>query len=261
MRPQIIRPPYRGQERAASIGGRALDRATRPGDILAGMIVTALLRALPQIALPGIRAVLWRSLGLTLLVFILLGVMVWFGLRALFVQTGWLDGEGLAGAALAGFIALLCGWLLFRAVAIAMVGLYADRIVATVEQASYAPRHARARVVPVTEGARVAVRSLLRALGWNLAALPLYVLLLVTGVGAPLLFLLVNAYLLGRDLAELVEGRHPDLPAFTPSERWRLGLVSALLFLPPVVNLFAPVWSVAMAAHMFHGRRMIEPYG
>ena len=139
---------------------------------------------------------------------------------------------------------------------VAIVGLYADRIVTVIEQASYGERHALARIVPVTEGARVAIRSALRAIGWNLAALPLYLLLLVTGVGAPLLFIAVNAYLLGRDMAELVEGRHPHLPRFSARDRWQVGLVSALLFLPPVVNLLAPIWSVAMAAHMFHGRRI-----
>jgi uncharacterized protein involved in cysteine biosynthesis len=222
------------------------------------MIITAFFRALPQIALPPVRGVLWRTLGLTLLLFVLLGAGLWAGLRALFLQLGWPGHEGLAGAALAVMIAVLCAWLLFRAVAIGIVGLYADRIVAAVEQASYGERHALARVVPVTEGLAVATRSILRAIGWNLVALPLYALLLFTGIGAPLLFLLVNAYLLGRDMAELVEGRHPDLPRLTAGERWQIGLVSALLFLPPVVNLFAPVWSVAIAAHMFHANNALR---
>jgi uncharacterized protein involved in cysteine biosynthesis len=184
-----------------------------------------------------------------------LGGVVWVGLRALAERLGWSAPEGLFGALVTAILIGGLGWLLFRAVAMAIVGLYADRIVAAVEEAGYADRHALAQVAPVTEGMRVALRSAARAVGWNLAALPLYLLLVATGIGAPLLYLAVNAYLLGRDLAELVEGRHPDLPPFTASERWQLGLVSALLFLPPVVNLLAPVWSVAMAAHMFHGRK------
>ena len=219
------------------------------------MIVTALLRALPQIGLPAVRTVLWRTLGLTILLFLALGALLWFGLDALIARLGWSVPQGLFGALLTAVIIGGLGWLLFRAVAMAIVGLYADRLVAAVEEASYGERHALARVVPVTEGMRVATRSVLRALGWNLAALPFYLLLLATGIGAPLLYLAVNAYLLGRDLAELVEGRHPDLPPFTSGQRWQLGFVSALLFVPPVVNLLAPVWSVAMAAHMFHGRR------
>jgi len=199
--------------------------------------------------------VLWRTLALTLLTFAGLGVALWWALHFLFARMGWTQADGIIGALISALIIGVGAWVLFRTVAVAIVGLYADRIVATVEQASYAERHALARVVPVTEGMRVAVRSVRRAIGWNLAALPVYLLLVATGVGAPLLFLTVNAYLLGRDMAELVEGRHPDLPPLRAGERWQIGAVSALLFVLPVVNLLAPVWSVAMATHMFHGRK------
>lgn len=219
------------------------------------MVLTALFRALPQIFLPGIRAVLWRTLALTALFFALLGVALWFGVRWLVAWFGWGSDHALFGALVTAILIGGLAWILFRAVAMAIVGLYSDRIVETVEQASYAPRHALARVVPVTEGLRIAIRSLLRTLGWNLAAIPAYLLLIATGIGAPLLFLTLNAYLLGRDLSEQIEGRHPGLPRFTAGERWQIGFVSALLFLPPVVNLLAPIWSVAMATHMFHGRK------
>ena len=222
------------------------------------MLLTALLRALPQIMLPAIRAVLWRTLGLTALIFALLGVALWFGLRLLFAQIGWLQGEGFASAAMALMLALIAGWLLFRAVSIAIVGLYADRIVIAVEAASYPDRHAMGRAVPVLEGARVAIRSVCRAVGWNLVALPIYLLLLVTGIGTPVLFLTLNAYLLGLDLAELIEGRHPHAARFTAVARWQTGFASALLFLLPIVNLLAPVWSVAMATHMFHRRQTLS---
>ena len=222
------------------------------------MLFIALLRALPQIMLPGIRAVLWRTLGLTALIFALLGVLLWFGLHLLFTRIGWLQGEGFAGAALAVTLVLVSGWLLFRTISIAIVGLYADRIVIAVEAQDYPDRHALGRAVPVLEGARVAIRSVRRAIGWNLLALPLYLLLVVTGVGAPLLFLTLNAYLLGLDLAELIEGRHPHAPRFSAVARWQIGFASALLFLLPIVNLLAPVWSVAMATHMFHRRKTIS---
>jgi CysZ protein len=219
------------------------------------MVLSALVRSLPQIMLPGVRSILWRSLALTLLVFSMLAGAIWFGSRALLTQTGWMDAYGVASAALAFVVGILAAWLLFRAVAVAIVGLYADRIVALVEAASYPDRLAFAKPTGTVVGIRVALRSATRAVGWNLAALPVYLLLLATGVGAPVLFLLLNAYLLGRDLAELVEGRHPQFRAFTPLQRWQIGFVSAVLFLPPVVNLLAPILSVAMATHMFHAPR------
>ena len=218
------------------------------------MILASLLRAPGAFSLTAVRGVLWRSAGLTLLLFAASGVLAWYGLGIALRHFGWAQGEGWASAALAGLIVLLGGWLLFRAVAMAIVSAFADRIVIAIERADYPARHALARSVPLGESLRVGARSLLRAIGWNLVALPLYAVLLVTGVGAPLLFFALNAYLLGRDLAELVEARHPGLPPFTAAARWQVGLVSALLFIPPVVNLLAPVWSVAMATHMFHAR-------
>jgi len=218
------------------------------------MIAVAFLRALAQIGLPGVRAVLWRTLVLTLLVLALLGAAIWFALHWLLMRLGWSQADGVGGALLSTLVIAVGVWLLFRVIAMAIVGFQADRIVIAVEQASYPERLAAARPVPFAVELRMTTRSTLRALGWNIAALPAYLLLLPTGIGPPLLFLALNAYLLGRDLAELVEARHPAVPRFTAAARWQLGLASALLSLPPVVNLLAPVLGVAMATHMFHGR-------
>ncbi len=42
----------------------------------------------------------------------------------------------------------------------------------------------------------------------NLLLSPLYLILLVTGVGTALAFFLVNGWLLGRDLGDMVAARH-----------------------------------------------------
>ncbi len=220
-----------------------------------GMIVQALWRALPQIFHPAARAVLIRSLALTLLVFAGAGVLAWLGLRAFFAWIGWGgDGSSLAQAAGAAAIAILVGWLLFRAVATVIVGLFSDAVVVAVERESYPDAARTARPVTMAAGIALALRSLGRNLGWNLIALPFYIALLVTGIGTMLLFLAVNAHVAGRDLADMVESRHPDLHPIPQRTRWLMGLVSALLFLIPVVNLLAPIWSAAMAVHVLHGR-------
>src|SRR5690606_4888575 len=105
-------------------------------------------------------------------------------------------------------------------------------------------------------GAALAAASLTRLILGNLAALPFYLLLLVTGIGTPTLALAVNALLLGRDLEAMVMARHPDQPRFDRSARWALGLLSAAAFLIPVVNFLAPIVGAAMAVHMLHlGKR------
>ena len=135
----------------------------------------------------------------------------------------------------------------------AVMGLFADDIIAAVERADYP--HVAARPVGWARSVRLALASLGRAIGWNLLALPAYIALLVTGVGTIGLFLALNAYLLGRDMADMVQPRHPALPPLPRGGRWLMGLVSALLFLVPLVNLLAPIFSAAMAVHMLLGRK------
>jgi uncharacterized protein involved in cysteine biosynthesis len=96
----------------------------------------------------------------------------------------------------------------------------------------------------------------LRALLYNAIALPFALILLFTGVGAPMLFLAVNAVLVGRDLDEMVAARHPHLRLERASRtsRFILGLIANLLLLVPLVNLLAPIIAAAMATHLFHQR-------
>jgi uncharacterized protein involved in cysteine biosynthesis len=101
-----------------------------------------------------------------------------------------------------------------------------------------------------------------RAIGYNLLASPLYVLLLVTGIGVPITFFAVNAILLGRDLQDMVAARHVTdyrnlsgewrLPKI---QRFLLGLIAALLLAVPFVNFLAPVLGAAMATHLLHGKK------
>lgn len=218
------------------------------------MILVALFRSLPQIFHPAARAVLGCTLLVTLLAFMLLGAALWWGIDALLDWRGW-DGGGLAEGAASGLVTLVAAWFLFRAIAMAVMGLFADAIIEAVEKESYPQAATRARSVGFTRSLRFAFASLARTLGLNLLALPLYIVLLVTGVGTVVLFLVLNAWLLGRDMADMVEPRHPDLPPIARGDRWLMGLASALLFLLPVVNLLAPIWSAAMAVHMLHNRK------
>lgn len=218
----------------------------------------ALFLSLGQLGDPAFLRVLAKSLGLTLLVFAVLGFGLYWLLVWLFAWLGWSEG-GLAAAASAVMIAAISGWLLFRVVAMAVIGLFTDEIVDAVERKHYPGHAARAAQASYAAQIRIALASAGRAIGWNLAALPLYLVLLVSGVGTVALFFAVNALLLARDLGELIAVRH------VPKERWRdwlrstrgrrmqIGLVAAGLFVVPVLNLLAPILSAAMAAHMLHG--------
>lgn len=218
------------------------------------MFLTAALRAFPSLFHGAALRLLFKTLTLTLLIFAALGGGIWAGFHALRLHYGW-GGGGLAEATATALAVVALGWLLFRATAMAVMGLFADDIIEAVERQSYPAAAATARPVGWGRSGRYALASLARALGWNLLALPAYLFLLVTGVGTIALFLALNAYLLGRDMADMVEPRHPALPPIGRGSRWLMGLLSAIAFLVPLVNLLAPIWSAAMAVHMLHGQR------
>ncbi|WP_176596874.1 MULTISPECIES: EI24 domain-containing protein [Sphingobium] len=222
------------------------------------MILTAAFRAFPSIFHGAALRLMMKTLLLTLLAFALLAAALWSGIHAARLHFGWAGG-GLAEATATALAMIAAAWLLFRATAMAIMNLFADDIVVAVERDSYPQAATCARPVGWARSLRFALRSLLRTIGWNLLALPAYLLLLVTGIGTIGLFLILNAVLLGRDLADMVEPRHPGLPPIPRGSRWLMGLVSALLFLVPVLNLLAPIWSAAMAVHMLHGARRKMP--
>ncbi|WP_331458799.1 MULTISPECIES: EI24 domain-containing protein [unclassified Sphingopyxis] len=215
--------------------------------------VHAFLLALRDLPSPRVIRILAQSLALTLLIFAAAGAAIFFGVRWALAHWRWLDGASLDMAGVLIALALVVGsWLLFRAVAIVVVGLFADAIVADVEGRHYAAAASRAVDVGWRQNIALALASLGRLIVGNLLALPLYIVLLVTGIGTPILALAVNALLLGRDLEAMVLARHPDRPRFDRPTRWSLGLLSAASFLVPVANLLAPILSAAMAVHLLH---------
>lgn len=223
-------------------------------------MIAAFFLSIGQLGDRRILAVLAKSLALTLALLATAGVGIWFGVRTLAREIGISAiGGDLAGAA-AVLAGVALGWLIFRALAIAVVGLFADDVVAAVEAKHYPQALASARPVPFARGLAMGAGSAARAVLWNVVAIPLYVVLLVTGVGTAIGFFAVNAVLLGRDLGDMVAARHRPraaLPAFrraTRGPRLLLGAIGTALLLIPVVNLVAPVLGAAMATHVFHRR-------
>lgn len=222
-------------------------------------MLRALTLSVAQLGDPPVLKVLLKSLGVTLVIFVGIAVLLYFGLDALADAIGLVEIGGTLVAASAAILALLLGWLLFRAIAVAVVGIFADDIVAAVEARHYPEALKTAKPVSFARSLGLGIGSATRAIVVNLLAAPLYVILLVTGVGTVLAFAAINALLLGRDLGEMVAARHMadgamrSWLATTRGERALLGLVVTGLFVVPVANLVAPVLGAAMATHRFHG--------
>jgi CysZ protein len=222
----------------------------------------ALILSLAQLGDSAILRVLLRSLLLTLLLF---GLAAW----GIFSFVGDIDSAGWpgwlqwlwrgGGSGVAAFlVTMLLLWLSFTGIATGVTGLWLDEVIAAVE-VRYYPR-ARAKPVGLRREAGMAMAAGLRVLLWNALFLPVYILLAVTGVGPLLLFLVINAWLLGREYLETVAARH--LPAEAAQawpqqqklDRWYTGIVTAGLFAVPFINLVAPVIGIAFATHMYHRR-------
>ena len=227
------------------------------------MVIHALALAFSQLGDRRLLAVLGKSLALSLLLCLVLGVGLaeagrWAILRYVpDLATDWMHAILLVGGV---GIAMFA----FRTVAVPVTGLFGDDVVAAVEQAHYPAVAALAVRAPFALSLRLGLASAVRVLLLNLAALPAYVVLLFTAIGPLLLFLALNAVLLGRDLAEMVAVRHLDA---SQRQQWLrnsrldhvlLGLTVTGLFLIPFVNLIAPIVGAAAATHMFHGRRTTE---
>ncbi len=227
-----------------------VDRAADYGN--AAAMLTAFTLAFRQLGDPAVLRVLAKSQVLTVLIVAILGAGLW-----------WLAERGLAMAGLEqgrGLVALLgtlvAAWLVWRIVALAVLQFFADEVVQAVEARHYPEALASARKLGFSEELSQGLRGAVRALGWNLVALPVALVLLVTGVGPPLVFLLVNAVLLGRELQDMVWLRHRHDPQaaapLTGVNRALLGGAVAGLMTVPFVNLLAPLLGAAAATHLVH---------
>ena len=220
----------------------------------------ALALALTRLTDRRILLIWLKSLAVTLLIFVALGFAGWHGLLWAMNRYGQAEGLGQLAAVL---ILAIAGWLLWRIIALAVLQFFADEVVQAVEQRDYPEMAARARKLGLHEEARRALVGAARALLYNLLALPVALILAITGIGAPLVFLLVNAALLGRELQDIVWLRHRPAPNSPPPlsglERSLLGGMVALLFTVPGVNFVAPFLGAACAVHLIHRKGAPSP--
>ena len=217
-------------------------------------MLRALSLAIGQLPDPAFRAVLWRSVGLSLLVFIAIGAGAWFGLsRVPRFETEWLNA---VVALVSGLGLLFVMALVFPAVATAMVGLFLDDIAAAVEARHY-PADPPGRPLPFVTALVTGLRFLALVIGLNLLILPLYLLFIWLPPINLVIFYVLNGYLLSREYFELAAGRHAERAVqhrLWRRHRGRLvadGVLVALGLTVPIVNLLMPLVATAAMVHEF----------
>lgn len=227
--------------------------------------------ALGDLSDSRILGVLLRSLLVTLLIFAVLGVGLGWALAGSDPCAAFGDMECTLSPAAGGVgavaLTLLALWFLFPAVALGVVCAYVERIAAIVEQRHYPQAAIAARSIGAGGAVLLGLRSAARVLIYNIVALPFYVVLLFTGIGPLILFVVVNGIAFGRDLGEMVAARHGDRAerqawlARTRIERMLIGSTVTALFLVPFANLVAPILGATMTTHLYLRSRLRRTAG
>lgn len=217
-------------------------------------MIGAFIKGIGQLSDPKARGVVWKALGLSVLTFAALWAGMWMLITetAIFT-TGWLE---TVSDVLGGAVVLVLTFLLFPAVASALIGLLLDEICDAVEARHY-PGLGPDRDIPIPETVISALKFLGVMIVLNLLMLPF----LFLGPLFPFVFYAVNGYLLSREYFELVAHRRVG-PAEARTLRkahqgtlFLAGVAAAFLLTVPVVNLLAPIVTVAATVHMFQSWR------
>ncbi|MBI2241693.1 MAG: EI24 domain-containing protein [Magnetospirillum gryphiswaldense] len=221
-------------------------------------MIGSLFKAFAQLSDPRLSRVLKWGIAGALAAYVTLVAIIWTVLANVSLFTNaWADwSTDLA----VGAAALVLPILFFPALATAIMGPMLDGVAEAVERRHY-PHLAPARVQPVSEVVLGTLRFLGLTIVVNLAALPVYALLLITGLTV-VLAVTLNGYLLGREYFELAAARRLDPMAMRALFRaqlgrvWSAGIVIALLFSVPILNLAAPVIATAFMTHVAETLRM-----
>ena len=241
-------------------------------------MLDAAVKALSQMMSPPMRSILWRSIGLALVLIVVLAI----GLQRLlswFATYGEVWLEGLLGPSwhsalevLAWIISIAAGFgvvfgsvFLMPAITSLVASFFVDDVADIVER-EYYPAERPGMALPFNQAILEGIKTALLAVLVYLAALPLVFL---AGAGF-LVFFLAAAWLLGREYFELAAMRFRSPEEAKAMRRdnaatiFTAGLFIAAFVSIPVVNLATPIFAMAFMVHM-HKRlsgprpELIEP--
>ena len=217
------------------------------------MIFNAVSLTLSQLMAPRFRAVLWKSIGLT--VAMLIGL--WFALQA--AATTFL----LPFLSNYPWIATAITWVLGTGFIIGMgfliapvtsvfAGVFLDDVAEEVEKVHY-PEDPTGTALTLVQSSGITLKFFGLVLAGNLIAL---MLVLFLGLGV-LIFFLLNGYLLGREYFQFAALRHRSVDEVKAlHKRYSLeiflaGLLIAAVLAIPIVNLLTPLFAGALMVHIY----------
>ena len=224
-------------------------------------MIAALFDAFGDLADPKIRRILLLVFLLSLAIAGALIAVISGVLSAIeVVDLGWLDSTL---DALGGVAAAFLAWLLFPALALMLAYAFAEAVANKIEARRY-PDLAPAKDESWWRYTKAGIRFEIVTLALNLLMLPI-VLIPFLNLIYPVIFYGVNGYLFGREFLEIVAPRRISFEKTRELRRRNRvkiivgGVLIALLFTVPVVNLIAPVLATAYMVHLYHGMQGRRP--
>ena len=213
------------------------------------IMISATFKAFGDLLSPDFRSVLFKAIGMTLLLFIgiLVGMEILLSTLTL-VPWAWAQTLAAIGAGL-GMVVVF--FFLMAPVTAVFAGLFLDNIATRVEERHY-PNDPKGTPLSTFQALGMSVQFAFIVLLVNIAVLPL----VFTGIGV---FALVgaNAYLLAREYFEMVAMRHmapEDARLFRKQNAAQItfaGLVPATLAIIPILNLMVPLFATSYFVHIF----------
>ena len=208
-------------------------------------MIDAALAAAAEIFTPPFRAVLGKTLGITVLLLTFCAVgLDRLAMAYLATPWGWVSTiiQVVAGLGL-----VVAAAVLVTPVSLVVAGFFFDELADQVESDLAGPA-GRGRPLPIGEATLIGLKFGLVSLAVNLAAL---LLLLVPGINA-VAFFGANAYLIGRGFFELAALRYRSLAEVRTLRRrhslriFGAGCLCAALASVPVLNLLTPLFATAL---------------
>jgi uncharacterized protein involved in cysteine biosynthesis len=214
-------------------------------------VIEAFAKAFEQLSDPQMRRLIWLTIGVSLAALAAAwGGVSYFLTETHFFQIGWLDTaiDVLGGLAVAALTVIF-----FPSVVSAVAGLFLDDVADQVER-----RHFRQLPPPRRQDPREQLISSVKFFGVLIFLNILLLFGLLAGPVYPFLFYAVNGYLLGREYFEVAALRRDQPPTVTAIRRrhrgqlFVAGVVIAILFTVPLLNLLAPMIATAAMVHTYH---------
>lgn len=226
-------------------------------------MVSAAFRAVEQMFSPPFRIVLLKALGLTVLLFVVIGAAIQAVLAQFTISD--LPYVDAMLAVIAGLGVIIGLVFLIGPITGLFAGVFLDEVAEAVED-KYYPSDPPGREMPILSSMGVALKFTTVLILVNIFVLLVSWVPVVNIVA----FILGNGYLLGREYFEMVGMRHmppEDAKALRKENASRVlmaGMFLAALVMVPFANLLVPLFATAFMVHIFKtihapaGGRLIE---